>query len=731
MLPNDGKTLYKDIDSHNQSMTMVLDKQNGTLTKAHLEAVLHPNKHPFALFSNDRVRHHGHFDSLPQEVHETQMQRLWSFASDKGFSAVWFSHGKNVSILRKQNFALSDEFVHTVILLEANTSLSLVTEHSDQRPRGIKERPCGRWIATKYDAATTYPGPKDSIWEMISFSTEITSGSNTKLQQEFQRSAASNRAQVVSLTLTSRKTAGAKTRFELMLHGTGQKMNDQDLRDILVSQMIVHSVEISTGGSELILYARNDEDRIQEDRPTKQLYTCIPAGARLLLTIASGWRRQHVLQFSKAVDDKENNQEGSSVPTLDSNADDTIRVLLPEHTKLGSLWKTFNVNGKDRLEVVVDSSSIAASAIPMEPLQNHQKPVYAVCGTVLELRNGLKVSNLTVLPREGHFLILALLSFGLISLEDLDVSNDARRDLPEPYTILSAIAFNESCKSLGETLTCFPDKAADLLRLFNADDENHAVTPDLMKDLKSNPITASNLLMHQKAYKSAKRSEELARISTIGMKQRPASDAVDDNCPSIGATLEPFHRASLGKLFATDSDEPLEVDKLYASNLMSFIILSHRGKCVCVDDWEIRTVQLGCSSSSSHMVWFAHWADSDISSYLPSLGGCAWNVTALTNQRPIAIQEALQCLPPKLRPLYFHKMQSIKTKAENGGGGEQQQLQQRLVFDSVEVAIQMEAAFWLERQFHTPQHHWYQRGSEVHLMIEALKRLQLGPVGHN
>jgi hypothetical protein len=729
MAPIDFKRLYKGIDSQTQCMNMVLGKQSGTITDAHLETLLHPDE--FALFSKDRVRHHGHFECLHPEPYETQKQRLWSYASDKGFSALWYSNKNELTILRKQKFAFSDEFIHTVIPLEAHTSLFLASEHSDQRPRGIKERPCGRWIAIEYDAATTRIGPNDSIWEMISVPTDISSVTKSKLQQELQRSATNNQAKVVSLTSSKRKAEGSKIRFELVLYGTGQKTNDQDLRDILVSQQIVQSAEVNTGDSELTLYARQDETRLQEHRHATELYSCIPAGSRLLLTIASGWRRQHVLKFPRIVDDKddkENNHNEVSVPTLNSTSavpalntsspDDSVSVMLPEHFRLGSLWKTFKVDGNNALEVVIDSSSIAASAIPM--VHNDLEPVYAVCGTVLELRKGFKVSNLTVLPREGHFLILALLSFGLITIEDLAAANNARRDLPEPSTILSAVAFNESCKSLGETLTCFPEKVLDLLRLFHAaaDDENLLVTPELKRDLKSNPFSASNLSTHQKAYKSAKRSAELVRVN--GTPQQPfASKTMDENSTSVAVTLESVHRATLTKLFATDSDEPLAIDKLYASNLMSYIIQSHRGSCVVVEDWEIRTLQIqrssSSSSSSSSLVWFAHFIG-----------------TARTNQRPIAtIQEALQCLPPSLRPIYFHKMHPIKDDdVERGGGGgrqqqqQQQQQQQRLVFDSLEVAIQMEAVFWLERHFHTPHAHWYQRGpDEVQSMIEALNQL--------
>jgi len=66
--------------------------------------------------------------------------------------------------------------------------------------------------------------------------------------------------------------------------------------------------------------------------------------------------------------------------------------------------------------------------------------------------------------------------------------------------------------------------------------------------------------------------------------------------------------------------------------------------------------------------------------------------------RPANLADALDCIPPTHRRHFEHKMALIKW---NGS--------QQLVFEDIESAIRMQAAFWLELQFRTRKKHWFQQ----------------------
>ena len=680
---NGCRQLYRNVDEQKRSLTMVLRKQNGTLTEDHLDSILQKDIHPFTLFSQDRIRVHGTFefpDTDRSEPDEARSERLWSYAADKDLAAAWYQYpgGKKVRILRRNDFILNNELIQIAIGLRANSSMFVITDQTAKNLRGIKERACGRWVAVPFDSTTPDVRAKYSTWEILDIFAEDLPANIRNMQQEFQRSAANCRADVVSLFFPKQKEKAKSNRFEFVVTGSNRTISDQDLKDILMTQRVAYTCEISsTGTSELTFIKPENESS------SRSLYPSIPHGARLFLTIASGWRSQHVIQFPKSRE----NQGANSSETTPEIEGDSISVLLPEWAKLGSLWKTFDLNS-DPFDVVVDSSSTAASAVPLVA-PSHEMPVYAVCGIVLELRKGLKVSNLTILPPENHFLCLAQLTFGLISVEELTIGT-SRGDIPALPKVLAASNFNESCSLMGEQLQCFPNKVAELLSLFSS--EGSVLSPELMQDLDDSPLTASNILKHQKAHK-----EDLRIAMATKTKEQENSSAAtrkrEDNKQSVPAQLEKRQRLSLAQLFATESSEPLDSDKLYASNLMSLILHSTRGAPLCLDDWQIVT------SPCRH--WRAYYSEAI---YLPANSGCAWDVTD-SNSRPIQINEALRCLPPKMRPFYFHKMKSIDAS---------------LMFESLEVAIQMEAVFWLERQFHTPEAHWYQRGAYVGEMIRVL-----------
>ena len=82
------------------------------------------------------------------------------------------------------------------------------------------------------------------------------------------------------------------------------------------------------------------------------------------------------------------------------------------------------------------------------------------------------------------------------------------------------------------------------------------------------------------------------------------------------------------------------------------------------------------------------------------------------SQRPLQVDEALDCVPPFFRDGIRKVMSIVSVKGKKGTKVPV------LVFESIELALRMEAAFWLDRQFQD-ELHWYEMGN-VPTMIQNL-----------
>jgi hypothetical protein len=76
--------------------------------------------------------------------------------------------------------------------------------------------------------------------------------------------------------------------------------------------------------------------------------------------------------------------------------------------------------------------------------------------------------------------------------------------------------------------------------------------------------------------------------------------------------------------------------------------------------------------------------------------------------RPNRISDAAACIPPSFSALLKG---SFEISRDAFGG---------LVFETLELAIRMEAAFWLERQFATDTCHWFQQGDVDEMILRLI-----------
>ena len=75
--------------------------------------------------------------------------------------------------------------------------------------------------------------------------------------------------------------------------------------------------------------------------------------------------------------------------------------------------------------------------------------------------------------------------------------------------------------------------------------------------------------------------------------------------------------------------------------------------------------------------------------------------------RPNTVDAAVRCIPPDFAKVMRGKVFTYQI-ADNSS----------LVFESLELAVRMEAAFWLERQYRTASLHWYQQ--DLRKMVRKL-----------
>jgi hypothetical protein len=176
------------------------------------------------------------------------------------------------------------------------------------------------------------------------------------------------------------------------------------------------------------------------------------------------------------------------------------------------------------------------------------------------------------------------------------------------------------------------------------------------------------------------------------------------------------------RLFAVDLPQGDGVDEneLPSTNLLAMVVRNFRqsigtvpeeasdGMSIDGPDWRIYRVMLSDGKEYFH----ANFSNAGMpftkpKGKLSKHPDPAWvRSVNPVRPRPDKVSHALDCLPPDFRG-------SVKIVHGSIGGVPE------LLFESIEVALRMEAAFWLERQFRTIKEHWYQK--DVTYMLARLR----------
>lgn len=710
------------------------------------------------------------------EVLET---RLLSYATEERFPLVRIAFADSVNLFVESELMASPEFA--AILGSSKSCESLIAAEFSGTRRGIAERACGMWkinVVNRGEPQRTDPAVRQ--WTKFRLGPSKAAKSKVKILDDFTRKKA---VKSLSFQFPWKSTDEQDERkFVLVSQGVEEGVAAVDLRDMLASPRLHCSVKTSfdqqraifplTSNSPLLFKGQDNAVNLGNssswERPLVK--ACMPEGARILSVLASGRHREHVVRLP-SFEDKAKKSSNSA------DEDSTVLDLYLDYkqTGIGRRWKRFSTDST----VYVDANSVPATCLPL----GNSDILYCCCANTLEVRGGgLRAEGLTLLPPGKLFLLLCRLTFGLFKQENLDDGslvpkatkfvnpdcNEVEKELMSKR-FLKAVAFHFSATQLESKLECFPSKIAELMDIFNMVDGYEC---SVWKGLENNPFVSENLqrlrnnsvpVLVQPRYSEGKRnggrngaktgkkdsshkkmasaSEASSQDAAVpndekkGRKSRKKKESAAEaeaNQSANAETLDGFlknsqftklstffeHERKLSQhLFASSPapGEELTENDLPSSNIMAIVVEEVRSAIgdertsngrMTLDslDWEVYTTSIDAS------VWFiAFFVGTDLPYIQRNSKIAAWlKQTDVTKVRPTASSAAAGCVPPSFAPKVKSKLVVLKDGKEV------------LVFESLELAVRMEAAFWLERQFLQGKRHWYQQ-TDVFSMANRLK----------
>mmetsp|Transcript_15561 Transcript_15561/g.23901 ORF Transcript_15561/g.23901 Transcript_15561/m.23901 type:complete len:1923 (-) Transcript_15561:159-5927(-) len=551
--------------------------------------------------------------------------------------------------------------------------------------------------------------------------------------------------------------------FTFFLRGLCGPMSQQDIKDLFATDAVQVTKKEGAKATQEVRFKitpntplkykgyNNKEKASRTETPTiscqQRIMNDIPEGARILSILASERRNEHAIFFSSP------NEED----------DKLIKVELSRsETKIGERWSTLHTGRM----VFVETNSIPAASWSMDgPVE-----VFAVAGDSLELKGGgLRVSGLTVLPPGRQFLLLCMKSFGLHPcsqafhdedeeldqcLEFLNASSKERNHSPinnDSMTekILQAIEFNEYCKGLDEKLVCHPDLVIRLLSIFNLVDGHECHPWDDLCNKEDGSFGYNTNKPGKKKRANNRNNNGGSKASAPKQQQRNTNSKISNTTASeqqisnnnavqakVLSTFSKNARKSAKRLFATslDSGETVKESDFPSTNILSMLIQEYQ-KAVDqreeakqaaappvpaqwaiyqdIQQMETKTkkpasLALEPSQWKVYQVmgedektrwWSACYIADTIPLVLLRSRHEAW-MNGMQPCRPSNVDDAKQCVPPHVAAaMTFYPMIIITTGNT---------VEEDMIFHpSLEEALRVGAAYWMERQFADKDRHWY------------------------
>jgi len=744
-------------------VTIDLMKRSDRVERAHLDQVLRTERHPYKLEGYCQTEQKGTFhrssaglsDEKPSDFGIEFEDRVLSYASQKSYFVVRVSFSEYSAVFVQQESMESPVLAEMLHVFDADcgTKTFLEAKPNSGTRRGIAERPCGMWKIFAREGNLSQENDNSRLWTKFVFAGSKVNKKRMKLLDDFVRNSS---LKGISFHFPWISTAEQEQlSFVLVARGVAKAVPDVDLRDLLASPRVKCSVKTSFDQQRVVfpltpskpLAFRGENLTSLSGSPSWErplLKGCIPEGARILSVLASGRRKEHIVRlssFDNGKAKKDSASRGDESELLDLHLD-------PKQTNIARRWKRFNTTDT----VYVETNSVPASAVPI----HGSDVLYCCCANTLELRGGgLRAEGLTLLPPGKTFLVLCRFTFGLFQKENVEDGTLVKKAIQWIDSqsqgiekellgkrIKKAVSFHFSTIELEQELRCFPAKVAELLQVFDRVDgyecsvwDGLASNPFIGENLDRN-LEALNVPMKTKPRVSSKNADDMAAagknadqddLKSIGGNHgksrngKSTRSQVKGSEPTLRSGVfeayigehSQFTRLSSffeherrvsERLFARDLPvgQALGEDDLPSSNILAMIVQQVRAsmggkkgnETMSIEDsedWEIYTIP------QDESVWFlAVFVGADLPYIKRTSKVAAWlKQTDATKARPAVASAALECVPPSF-------LSKVKQKLVVSGDGKE-----TLVFDSLELAVRMEASFWLERQFLRGKRHWY------------------------
>ena len=720
-----------------EGLHISLQPKSDQIEVDHLNQVLVKDRHPHALESSTEILQKGSFEYFPKqetlsagaEFAKRLETHLISYCTEKGADGAWIAFSDSLMIYYRNDSPVEVDFLEIAIgAIRSEETILIARPFTGKARRGIGERACG---LREVGEAGSLPKGNSEVAVFLKFHTQ---GSLKKkkvndVTQRLKQIAKSCPGKLVSFKFPfsiSSLEAHQVVKFEANSFGSTSPIAEIDLRDMLGPSLQTAPVKKLFGAQKIFFphtksvpfsNARNNtmmpEEFVRKEYGSsweRPLMDCMPEGARLLSVLGTLRRKDEIKLRAES-------KEGDTAKRKDNSTqqgeaeENELEICLEKGYNIAFRWNRFDSNDS----VIVDANSVPASAIPAYG----SGKMYCVCANTLELRNGaLRAEGLTLLPLGKEFLLLSRITFGLFQeslVEDGSIAafsvawakcaKPRRQMLSE--RVMLAVDFHLSSVELGESLECFPQKVSELLAIFD-DIDGYASRP--WDTLDINPFIPHNLNRHQKSFKQGRATRLFHKESSMmDADSESSADAPsmvlgaaipNKQTPKKKSTLSPALPDSEGREVLQLLERKSSGQDLRSTRVLGVIArqvrcnlsnTAERDYQHTTTDWEIFSTEIDSKR------WYkAVFNAPDLiyiqrtSAKLPS-----WmKEDDAAKVRPTNIVDAMTCIPTA-----FEGAIRPRTRAMSDNAG--------LFFDSLNLAVQMEAAFWLERQFTTKKQHWY------------------------
>jgi hypothetical protein len=757
-----------------------LQKKSARIEKEHLHQVLSRDRHPFELKGHSKVEQKGTFDlgdgngfSIPEFE-----ERLLSYSTEKSCSVVSNKSEDYQAVYIEDEVAHRQDFAFLLeMLTERLRHKRTVLLAPNNNRRGRAERPCGLFLCGDTSKGgkkwMIFSSTKISLlsnkqWKSLDLQLQdyMKSSSLTGLSCAFTLSR-TNKFQLILFgsPVSQRDLADMFAASSLIVNPPKMTAFTQQ-----ISFPLTDSEPLETGTGENSHTAETSWDR-------PPISGNIPEGARVLSLLASDRRKEHVIRLGSGVLQSDDDDDDSEA-LIDIHLETSQTKLGNRWTRFGSTRNVFvdsnsvpataiPLRGHGTLLCMcANTLEVRGGGARVEGLTllPQGRLFFMLCRITFGLYQKENVADGSLATNCINWIMEE--SDGPAKPEEWD------------QRIGRAVSFHEHSIDMGEKLECFPEKVIELLAVFDGFDEAHKI--EEWGSLFSDPFIGSNMARSTESrlskkgrkvvaplgdeaeeFETAKLDPKLDGESQVGSddddevlqrilaatshlnvepgkpkkkngkkkngkkkkeSSKPTQLLRKDESPSNGLVDSSFKRISVFSkelydlsrgLFATDTQSGSEIKEtdVPSSNILAIVVQEVRlQRAVAVSemtvdghDWTIYEVLSG------GVKYFQACFNNTGLRYTKQISKRKrpWITEKPIQARPTSLSDAADCVPPAFQRHLDDKMSVLSV----GGNSV-------VVFQSIEMAIRMEAAFWLERQFCKTSLHWYEQ--EITSMVERL-----------